>query len=273
MRNDIYEIAKNLTELRRVGAEYRGRCPLHAEKTASFYVNPERGVFHCFGCGAGGGARELARLAGMELPQMGKSKKMTTQKRKVCYLGKSLAALKAELFPGFTEIYEYRDSNRVLRALKARRGNGKGKEFRVATPVGATEFWQDGGEINSMIYFAEHLPEYTGSVLLVEGERVATRLYNHGVPVLGLPGANAKPNLRALKNRHCVVWPDYDRGGVGLAWAIWTQIEHCDIIDLSVVAEALSTTKADGKLKGCDALDLQMSAVWSILDKYNIKRR
>jgi hypothetical protein len=34
--------------------EWHGLCPLHQEKTASFSVNDERGLFHCFGCGAGG---------------------------------------------------------------------------------------------------------------------------------------------------------------------------------------------------------------------------
>jgi DNA primase len=41
-------------ELKRVGAEYRGRCPFHNDRTPSFYVSPTKGVYHCFGCGASG---------------------------------------------------------------------------------------------------------------------------------------------------------------------------------------------------------------------------
>ena len=44
-------------ELRRHGAkDYSGKCPFHAEETASFIVSPEKGLFHCMGCGAAGNA-------------------------------------------------------------------------------------------------------------------------------------------------------------------------------------------------------------------------
>ncbi len=36
------------------GREYVGRCPFHEDESASFFVNPAKGLFHCFGCGAGG---------------------------------------------------------------------------------------------------------------------------------------------------------------------------------------------------------------------------
>ena len=47
--------------LKRVGRRYQGLCPFHAEKTASFSVNPELGLYHCFGCGAGGDAIQFVR--------------------------------------------------------------------------------------------------------------------------------------------------------------------------------------------------------------------
>jgi len=42
--------------LKRFGREYKGCCPFHADKTPSFYVNDEKGFYHCFGCGAHGDA-------------------------------------------------------------------------------------------------------------------------------------------------------------------------------------------------------------------------
>ena len=47
--------------LKRVGRRYQGLCPFHAEKTPSFSVNPELGLYHCFGCGVGGDAIRFVR--------------------------------------------------------------------------------------------------------------------------------------------------------------------------------------------------------------------
>jgi DNA primase len=72
------------TKLQRAGREFRACCPFHNEKTPSFYVNDEKGFYHCFGCSAHGDAirwmtdqrglpfmdavKELAAAAGMEVP-------------------------------------------------------------------------------------------------------------------------------------------------------------------------------------------------------------
>jgi len=47
--------------LKRVGRRHQGLCPFHAEKTPSFSVNPELGLYHCFGCGVGGDAIRFIR--------------------------------------------------------------------------------------------------------------------------------------------------------------------------------------------------------------------
>jgi DNA primase len=57
----ILDLVEARTRLRKVGARYTGLCPFHAEKTPSFSVSPERGTYHCFGCGAGGDAISFAR--------------------------------------------------------------------------------------------------------------------------------------------------------------------------------------------------------------------
>jgi DNA primase len=54
-RNDLCEVvAEHGIELRRRGRTHFGLCPFHEEKTASFAISREAGLFHCFGCGVGG---------------------------------------------------------------------------------------------------------------------------------------------------------------------------------------------------------------------------
>src|SRR3954469_5133122 len=53
-RASIVEIVSDYLTLKKTGRNYMGLCPFHAEKTPSFTVNEEKGIFRCFGCGAGG---------------------------------------------------------------------------------------------------------------------------------------------------------------------------------------------------------------------------
>ena len=53
---DIVEVVSGYVELKQRGRNFFGLCPFHQEKTASFSVNPEKQIYKCFGCGAGGGS-------------------------------------------------------------------------------------------------------------------------------------------------------------------------------------------------------------------------
>jgi DNA primase len=53
-RASIVEIISDFVTLKKTGRNYMGLCPFHGEKTPSFTVNEEKGIFHCFGCRAGG---------------------------------------------------------------------------------------------------------------------------------------------------------------------------------------------------------------------------
>lgn len=52
--NDIVEVISGYLPLKRSGRTFKALCPFHQEKTPSFNVHPEKQIFHCFGCGAGG---------------------------------------------------------------------------------------------------------------------------------------------------------------------------------------------------------------------------
>ncbi|MBD3241716.1 MAG: DNA primase [Chitinivibrionales bacterium] len=53
-RTDIAEVVGRYVKLKPAGRNLKGLCPFHKEKTPSFIVTPDRGTFHCFGCGKGG---------------------------------------------------------------------------------------------------------------------------------------------------------------------------------------------------------------------------
>ncbi len=84
-RNPIEDVVGQYVNLRRSGANMFGLCPFHGEKTASFSVAPDKGIYYCFGCHKGGGVinfqmeveglsypdavRALAKRAGMTVPE------------------------------------------------------------------------------------------------------------------------------------------------------------------------------------------------------------
>ena len=93
-RLDIVEVVSEQVILKKNGGHYWGLCPFHKEKTPSFSVNPNLGIYKCFGCGEGGDAltfimktqnkefmevvRELAQKFGLKY-----QKTLTSQNQKV----------------------------------------------------------------------------------------------------------------------------------------------------------------------------------------------
>jgi len=86
---NLLEIVSEYTSLIRRGNEWAGLCPFHEEKTPSFFVNPDKGFYHCYGCSRGGDLisflrekrglsyPEAARLSGKEVISRDKQPDMT----------------------------------------------------------------------------------------------------------------------------------------------------------------------------------------------------
>jgi len=62
MQANILQVVQEYVPLKRAGTAYKGLCPFHSEKTPSFQVLPEKGFFHCFGCGVGGDVFKFLEL-------------------------------------------------------------------------------------------------------------------------------------------------------------------------------------------------------------------
>ncbi len=101
-RCDIVDIVSRYVSLKKSGSSYMGLCPFHNEKTASFSVSPDKQVYYCFGCGAGGGpirfimdieglefqdaVRFLARQYNMTVPETQENKRVSHRRERVLAL-------------------------------------------------------------------------------------------------------------------------------------------------------------------------------------------
>jgi DNA primase len=97
-RTHLSGLIAKTTKLQKAGREFRACCPFHNEKTPSFYVNDDKGFYHCFGCGAHGDAirwmieqrglpfidavKELAQAAGLDMPEQDRQSAERAQRAK-----------------------------------------------------------------------------------------------------------------------------------------------------------------------------------------------
>jgi DNA primase len=105
---DVVSLVSEYVTLKKSGRNFFGLCPFHSEKTPSFSVNPDKQIFHCFGCGAGGNVfafvqkvegvgfpeavRVLAKRAGIALPEAEPEDHAAVQEKEALYYVNQLAA-------------------------------------------------------------------------------------------------------------------------------------------------------------------------------------
>ncbi len=120
---DIVQVISGYIDLKKAGKDYRGLCPFHGEKDPSFYVSPQKGIFHCFGCAAGGSVfnfvmrmenvsfvesvRLLAQRYGITLPPMVSRGETGDEKLKLFKIMESAQVYFLESLHANSEIAEY----------------------------------------------------------------------------------------------------------------------------------------------------------------------
>ena len=141
-RNPIEEVVGQYVNLRRSGSNLFGLCPFHGEKTASFSVNPEKGIYYCFGCHKGGSVinfqmeieglsypdavRALAKRAGMEVPEDAQYQNRYRQQERLWALSKDAARFfNAQLYsPAGAEGLSYAQKRGMPKSILTKFGIG-----------------------------------------------------------------------------------------------------------------------------------------------------
>ncbi len=150
--NDIVDVISGYVRLTKKGSTYFGLCPFHNEKTPSFSVSPNKQMYYCFGCGAGGNVitflmeyenytfpealEVLANRIGIELPKQ----EMTAEQRKASDKRARLLEVNKEAAKYF---YTLLRSERGTRAHEYFRNRGLSEETIKKFGLGYSDKYSD----------------------------------------------------------------------------------------------------------------------------------
>jgi len=201
--------------------EFWGLCPFHPDEHAKNFSVSERG-YHCFACGAKGSLKALAKHLGIEVmnppavlsPALTLVQYASAKKLPVAFLQSLGVREVAGKYGPFLEMPYKDEKGRVVAVRRRFRMHDDGHGQRFA--------WQKGTCIT--LYGLWRLNEIhkAGWVLILEGESDCHTAWHHGLPALGVPGANTwKPAwAEYLKGLRVFVWAEPDEGGKALVQAI-----------------------------------------------------
>ena len=141
-RSEISEVVGEYVHLTPKGGNLWGLCPFHTEKTPSFSVSRDKQIYHCFGCGKGGGVisfvmemehlsfpdavRHLAKRVGMEVPETGGSDEGRKKYRRVLEANREAARFYHDYLkgPGGEAVRDYIAQRQITPKFAGRFGLG-----------------------------------------------------------------------------------------------------------------------------------------------------
>lgn len=141
-RSDIVDVVSDYVHLTKKGSNLFGLCPFHSEKTGSFSVSPDKQIYHCFGCGKGGGVinfvmeeenlsfpdavRFLAKRANMDVPEDTGNREASRLRQRVLALNKDAARFYHQTLQNSTgqAVQAYLNRRQITRRTAVRFGMG-----------------------------------------------------------------------------------------------------------------------------------------------------
>jgi hypothetical protein len=196
-------------ELRREGREWVCSCPLHEERTPSFKINPEKQLFHCHGCGAGGSVIDLhAALKGITIGEAMRQ-----------LAGKGASEARREV-----AVYDYQDAAGKVVFQIVRYSD---KTFRARQRVNGRWVWNIEG-VEPVPYRLPELLAGPASVWVVEGEKDVETLREIRQTATCNPfGAGKWKSQYSEHLRGLHVWlvPDNDEKGRGHAREVFASLD------------------------------------------------
>jgi len=141
-RSDIADVVSSYVSLNKKGNNLWGLCPFHNEKTPSFSVSPDKQIYHCFGCGKGGGVisfimeienlpfvdavKLLAKRAGLEVPESGENEAYRKKRTRLLELSRDAARFYHDYLtsPGGQRVRDYIAQRQISPRTATRFGLG-----------------------------------------------------------------------------------------------------------------------------------------------------
>lgn len=135
--SDIFDVVSEAVILKKSGRNFFGLCPFHSEKSPSFSINPDKQIFHCFGCGAGGNVLSfIMKYHGISFPEAARmlarkynivieTRKMSPQQRKAVHTRESLFRLNKKVMQAYTYFLKDRSKGNCARRYLEGRGTSK----------------------------------------------------------------------------------------------------------------------------------------------------